>query len=106
MRQLLKQTISVTRPTSTQGDNFDITPGTTTVVSGVAASIQPATSSVQLFYAQRQLKITQTIFVAYPLSLLRGDRISDGTVTYVVVGWRDQAGRNKVQAIDVEEYVA
>ena len=106
MRQLLgKQTITVLRPTATQGTNMGISTTTTAVYSNVAASIQPATSSVMVFYAQRQLKVTQTVFVAGDLAMQRGDKITDNNgVNYAVVGWRDLAGRKKVMAIDCEVY--
>lgn len=106
MRQILKQLITVTRPTFAQGNNLGVGTGTTTVYSNVAASVQPASSSAMIFYAQRQLKITQTVFVAGDLAFQRGDRITDQNgVQYAVIGWRDLSGRKKVMAVDCEEFV-
>lgn len=105
MRQLLKQRITVNRPVKTQGSNMGTVTTLTAVYTDVAASVQPASSAVMLFYAQRQLKVTQTIYVAQPMDLVRGDRITHGALTYSVIGWRDLAGRGRVLAIDCEDYL-
>lgn len=105
MRQLLKQTVSVLRPTTSQGNNFGVVSTNAAVFTGVAASVQPATTATEDFYAQRQLSVTFTVFVASPLALQRGDIVSDGTNSYQVIGWRNLAGRGQVTAIDCVEYL-
>ncbi len=102
MLQLLKQTISVRRATVSNSNNLGIATSYTDAYTNVAASVQPVTSSVQMYYAERQLRVTQTIFVAGTLALQRGDLVNDGTLNYNVVGWRDLSGRGKVMAIDCD----
>lgn len=102
MRQLLNARISVSRQTYSQSNNMGIDSTAANVYTNVPASIQPATSAVQYFYSQRQIQITQTIFVAGSLALVRGDSISDGTTSYEVRGWRDLSGRGRVFAIDCQ----
>lgn len=104
MRQLLKQTITVNRATTAPGSNMGIETTTNAVYEDIGASVQPATSSVMLFYAQRNIKVTQTVFVAGTLDLQRGDTVTVGSTTLQVVGWRDLTGRGRVMAIDCEEF--
>jgi hypothetical protein len=109
MQQLFNKLITVNRPAYGQGSNFGVTSTTSAAYSNIPASVQPATSTVQDFYAQRQISVTQTVFVdqaAYNLSLKRGDIINDGTLNYQVQGWRDLTGRGRVLAIDCIIYEA
>ncbi len=102
MRQLLNTRIDIVRPTNTSGNNMGISQTLTDAYEDIPASVQPATSSIRQYYAQRQLTVTQTIFVAGTLELQRGDRITEGSTTYNFVGVRDLSGRRRVTAIDCE----
>lgn len=106
MRQLFKQSVTISRPTITQGNNFGVVSTPAAVFSNVPASVQPATTSTMEFYAQLQQTVTFTVFVAGTLDLQRGDILSDGTRTLRMIGSRDLSGRGKVTAIDCIEYLA
>lgn len=99
--------VTVTRPTYGQGSNLGITTSGTTAYSNVPATIQPATSSVQQFYAERKLSVTHTVFTTQQLALKVGDQITTplNTNTYQVQGWRDLSGLGKVLAIDTVVYL-
>jgi hypothetical protein len=105
MKQLLKNKIVLSRPTITQSDNMGINSVFAPVYTDLGASVQPANSSLQFQYAQRQINITHTIYVPVGVVVRNGDTISDGKYTYQVKGWRDLAGRGKVLAIDAEIFV-
>lgn len=104
MRQLLRQAVTIYRKTQTQDSNLGVS-STSSAIYNIAASVQPASGSVMLFYAERQLKVTVSIFVAGTLDLQRGDTVTGGSETYVIVGWADLSGRERVTRIDCENYV-
>ncbi len=104
MKQLLKQTITISRATTASGANMGVETTPLAVYEGIGASVQPATSSIMLFYAQRNIKVTQTVFVAGTLDLQRGDTVAVDGRTLQVIGWRDLTGRGRVMAIDCEEF--
>ena len=70
----------------------------------MAASVQPVSDSVKFYYAQRGIEIKNTIYVAGNVPLQIGDLITDDVNTYVLKGWRNQAGRNVLTAFDVDYY--
>ena len=106
MRQLLKQRVNIVRPVYTNDDSLGVNTNTTIAYSNLPASLQPATSSVMDFYAQRQLKISHTAYVAGTPTLERGDYLTFNGVQYAIIGARDLSGWGKVTAIDLELFEA
>lgn len=104
MRQLLNKLANISRPTYGQDASFGITSPASSVYTNVRVSIQPVSSSVQEFYQQRQIEVTNTVYTDQQLTLRRGDVVTSAGVNYQVLGWRDQAGRGWVLAIDVAEF--
>ncbi len=67
------------------------TPATSAYVN-VRATVQGATSKQQIYYQQRGLETTHTVYTETPLVLHSGDTINDGTYNYRVIGWADWTG--------------
>lgn len=100
----MKQLISVTRPSYGQDASFGITPvatsSYTTVYSNIPASIQPASTSIQMLYAERQLVVSHQIFVDTAITVKNGDIVSDGTNEYKVTGFENLISLGLVYRID------
>ena len=101
---MFEKLATVQRPTYGQGNNLGITLSNSNAYTNVPVSVQPASSSVQEFYGQRQIAVTDTIFTYQQLTLKRGDVFVVGSVSYQVQGWRDLSGAGRVLAVDCIEY--
>lgn len=103
---LLPSTISVARPTYAQDPSGGILPNSTAnypvIYTGIPASIQPASSSIMMAYAARQITISNVIYITKQITLKNGDIISDGTYTYRVFGFKNVDMINRLFAIDCE----
>ena len=107
LAQMLSTTISLERAIITK-DSSGGQVQTYAAVSGqtdVPADIQPAGSSIRLQYAQRNLVVTHTVYVATDIGAIETDRIVSGTRYFVVMGYRKAApGYDEWPSIaDVEE---
>lgn len=71
----------------------------------VPATIQPLTAKDRISFAQRNIFITHRIYSYINLNPQPSDRIYSLTTgkRYVIIGMFDQAGRDRVFAIDVRE---
>lgn len=108
MLNILPQSITIYRPTFGQDASFGITPtamppgsGWSAVYTSIPASICPASTSVQMLYAQRQLVVSHTIWVGdNTIAVVNGDIISDGSKLYRVTGFEIPASDGRVFKID------
>ena len=102
---LLRQQVTVNRPTYGQDSSGGITSPTSAVYTNVAASVQPTTSAVQLMYGQRNLSVTHTIFVTQSVIIHNGDIIVYNSNNYKVQGVRDLISLARIKAIDCMLYM-
>lgn len=103
MLQLLVKLVTVNRPTATKDSEGGISESYTAVYSDVPCSVQPAaTKDIQL-YAQRQVQITHTFFVAKAMTLKPGDRLAYNSRTFLFQGMRNLIELGRVYAIDALE---
>lgn len=101
----MNKTIDVKRPTYSQDASFGQSTTMTTVYDDVPASIQPASGTDLVMYAQRLLKITHSIFVDTAIVVKTGDIINDGTNSFTVVGFEDLIRLQRVYKIDCALYM-
>lgn len=69
----------------------------------VPCSIQPITSKVQMALASRQIIVTHFIYTLKDLKPSRGDRLVSGGVHYLITGFYNLAGRNRIYLIEGRE---
>jgi hypothetical protein len=106
--QLLNKRVTLERPVITidassgsKRETWETVPGS----DNIPASVQPVSSKVQQQYASRQIVITHQIFTGIDMHPKRGDRVrlvGLGTY-YLVTGFFNQAGKNKVFMIEGRE---
>lgn len=108
MQQLFKKSINIVRPAPTSDTSAGITypEPTAMIYSGVMASIQPASTAVQNYYAMNHMQVTHTVYTNQALSVNVADQIQYGVRTLVVQGIRNLIESNRVYALDCEETVA
>lgn len=102
---LMKQLITVQRPTVSQDASLGQVPTYSNAYSNVRASVQPASGSVLFMYAQRNIKVTHSIFTETQVAIRVGDRLYDGTNTYQVTGVANLISLGAVYRIDCELYM-
>lgn len=104
-RHLMRNLVTVSRPTVSQDSSLGQVASYTNIYTNVPANIQPASGSAAFLYAQRNIKVTNTIWVDTLLTIKVGDRITSGTTTYIVVGFRNLIEMNRVWGFDCEVYL-
>lgn len=93
---LCNATCDIKRPTFTTGT----VPGqkvssTATPYDDIPVSIQPARSNVVIEHEQRQVHVSHMAYTPQVLTLQQGDYLVSSSVTYLIVGWGDMAGRGQ-----------
>src|SRR5688572_304719 len=93
---LCNATADIKRPTFTTGT----VPGqkvssTATPYDDIAVSIQPVRGDISVEHEQRRVSITHNAYCPQVLSLQQGDYLVSDSVTYLIVGFGNMAGRNE-----------
>lgn len=76
------------------------------VLPNIAGSLQPAGSNTVLAYAQRQVRVTHQFYTARDIGAKVGYRLTIASTpprVFVVKGYGNEAGWNRVWVTDVEE---
>lgn len=104
---LLNTTVTLERPLVTIDEVSGSKRETWNPVTGSAnipASVQPVNSQVRQALASRQITITHRIYTYKNLQPKRGDRlVSSSGVYYLITGFFNQAGRDKLYMIEGKE---
>lgn len=108
--QALNSTVTLERPQVTLDESSGAKRETWNPVTGsinVPASVQPVNSQVRHALASRQISISHRIYTNTDLKPKRGDRVVTSSGTYfLITGFFNQAGRNKVYLIEAREVLA
>jgi hypothetical protein len=103
LANLMTSTVSANRLTPTKGSTGGQKNTYSQVYANLPCSIQPISSAWKILYSQRSIETSHTLFFATPLpSLLIGDQLVTGSVTYLVQGIRDLISLGKVLVVDCE----
>jgi hypothetical protein len=100
---LCNTTADIKRPTFTTGT----VPGqkvssTATPYDDIAVSIQPAKAgTVAIDQNQRQVHVSHNAYTPQVITLQQGDYLVSDSVTYLIVGWGNMAGRNEGTKINL-----
>ena len=111
MDNMLRQSVQVLRPSYGQDASFGITPtaisGYASALSGnIAAAVCPASPSVQMNYAMRQIVVTHNIYFqqnAISGGIKNGDVLYDGTTYYRVNGYTVPASDGRIYKVDAAQ---
>lgn len=105
MRHLLKQRVTISRPTIEPDAVGGQSRTYATLYEDLPASVQPVTTQWLALYGSKDIKISHLIFVADPVSLLADDRITYDGRTFVVTGVRNLVELSRVWEIACYEFL-
>lgn len=88
---MLKTTVTLERQTVTKDLGGAAGRTWATVTADIACDIQPANSSIQLNYSQRQLEVSHVIYFANDVGALATDRFVSGSRVFKIVGYSKAA---------------
>lgn len=93
------------RPDITIDDARGSTRTWAAVKTRMACLVQPLSARERALYGQRAVVFSHKIYFDKVLDIHRGDRFYDPATTkiYVVVGWFNQAGQDRVFCVEAQE---
>ncbi len=105
LKTMMKQKADWKRPGTAQDTtNTEYISGEAVVKANVRVCIQPAAAKEILFYQQRGMEITHTIFSTTTDGWRKDDRLYYGDRKFYVLGVRNLIELNRVVALDCLEY--
>lgn len=97
---------SIQRPTPTKGTSGGEIDFLADVYSDLPCCVQPASGTDLVFYNQRNIQVTHTIFTDRAVSVRNGDTITYNGRTFILKGVRNLIELDRVTALDCYEYLA
>jgi len=67
----------------------------------ISVWVQDASSQVRIAYAARELQVSKSVYYYDETAILEGDRVLYDGAYYVVRGWLNMAGLNRIWRLDV-----
>lgn len=95
---LCNKAVTVSRATVTASGLGAQSKTWATAYAGVSACIQPVSGRQAELMAKREMHVSHVVYTPTTIALQVGDKITDGTKTYLVQHYEDQGGRGKVFA--------
>jgi hypothetical protein len=108
MHSLLNMIAILQRPLNTQDSSAGVTKDFDPAIPGnypAKCTVQPLRTWERQMFAQRQIFVSHRLLFECSLNPQKGDRlfIPKTQQIFVIVGFRNQAGRNRVWSIDANE---
>lgn len=105
LASLLRDTCTIQRDTATKGASGGKVQSLSTLVEDEPCDIQPVSANVAIEYRKRELRVTHTVYLGRDVEAREYDKVTSGSRSFVIVGYRPGSSRSQWPAVlDVEEH--